>query len=549
MLLGGLIGLVASADRAVSLQKLASIGLAALVFGAMSRLGDKGRRQVAWLIVGAGLLVSLAGNVLIDRNAWKLNALNRPVYAAFAHIPRFSDLAMNQNALAAFLVLAIPFGAALARAGRLCWPARALTAALGFELLLTDSRAAVLSLALAASVAGMYMRSRWRWLWLAPAVLAIGAVVGGAFGTPSTGERLAIWQSALYMLADHPLTGVGLGMFQRVYPDYMLPAFHNTQPHAHNLLLQAWLDMGVLGAMGIAGLVTLTIAAIARLARAPDRQPLASAAAVSSAAVLLHAQVDSYFAGDPRTYWVMFIPLAMLLSGAGSFTMPKQAWAAIAAPLLLVPISQANWVAERRMGLRTGKAIYFQDALRDGPKTELAHFELAQALFASGDEPGAIQQWRLAKAAPYLVRHGMYDLALAVDPNDPEAREGWLWTPVRPVLPLDQAGRAAELAGDDAGAERQYLALSTLDPVGYYRLAELNARHGEAGAAVAELEQAVQAIPNQEDFRLALARAYRETGQAVRASEEYAAVLDLDPGNRDAAASLARATGPSQAAV
>src|SRR5205807_7862701 len=135
-------------------------------------------------------------------------------------------------------------------------------------------------------------------------------------------------------------------------------------------------------------------------------------AAASSAAVLLHAQVDSYFAGDPRTYWVMFIPLAILAASGRPAAVPKLAWAA---PLLLLPLSQAIRLAD----------------------TEWAHFQRAQALHAAGRPDDAVPEWRLAKAAPYLVRQRQFELALAVDPHDAEAKESQLWTPIRPRLPAD----------------------------------------------------------------------------------------------------------------
>src|SRR5206468_8912769 len=123
--------------------------------------------------------------VLVDRNSLRLNALNTPVYELLAHLPRFSELAMSQNGLAAFLVLVIPFAIA-----RRCWP---IAAFLALELLLTDSRAGILSLAAALALFGWPQ-------WRLPAGVAIAAVAAGTLGVPSTGERLAIWESSLYLL-------------------------------------------------------------------------------------------------------------------------------------------------------------------------------------------------------------------------------------------------------------------------------------------------------------------------------------------------------------
>jgi len=525
LLAGAAVGLLPSQDLAVSLFKLASIAVAAILFQVIRRLNPRGLERLSVGLLTAGVAAAIAGNVLLDRNSAKLNGLNTPVYALFEHVPRFSELAMSQNGLAAFLILVIPFAIALRK-----WP---LAIFLGLELLLTDSRAAILSLALALALLGWRWTRAWWWAGPAAALASAALIAAGALGMPSTGERLAIWQSSLYMLADRPLTGIGMGMFQRAYPEYILPAYHNTHPHAHNLFLQTWLDAGLLGVMGMLAIAVLAVACIAQ---ARDR--LAVGAAVCTAAVLLHAQVDSYFAGDPRTYWLMFVPLGVLAARVGPIAIPRPAWAAVGVPLLLLPLTQATWLAERRLGLETGDPRYLQAALRDGPQTERAHFELAQALFASGHPTEAIPEWRQAHAAPYLVRQGLFDLALAVDPDDPEAREGSLWTPVRPRLPEDQRGRGFELSGQDSRAEQEYLRLADLDSIGFYRLGQLYLRTGRLDEAVSELRRAVRGIPNQEDFRLALARAYSAAGQEDEAQREYGTVLTLDPGSTEARRAL-----------
>ncbi|MFI5267874.1 MAG: O-antigen ligase family protein, partial [Chloroflexota bacterium] len=245
----------------MSLQKLAVMGLAVVIVLEVGRVRLARRLELVWLLLGAGLAASAAGNILVDRASWKLDALNRPVYALFAHMPRFSELAFSQNGLAAFLILVIPFGFVLAREPRWRTLAGAATAALVLELLVTESRAAMLSLGLASGLFALYLRGRWRWLALAVPGLALALLASGLVALPmnlswlptggSSAERLGIWQSALLMIADMPLTGIGLGMFQRVYPLYILPAYQNIHPHAHNLFLQTYLDAGPLGCAGM----------------------------------------------------------------------------------------------------------------------------------------------------------------------------------------------------------------------------------------------------------------------------------------------------------
>ncbi|GEM_PF-5554902 len=82
-----------------------------------------------------------------------------------------------------------------------------------------------------------------------------------AWGQPM---RPQIWQRALQMISDHPVTGIGLNMFPYVvqtrYPfewfnDYFVP-------HAHNLYLQTAVDYGLPGLLSFLGLVSLSLAGV-----------------------------------------------------------------------------------------------------------------------------------------------------------------------------------------------------------------------------------------------------------------------------------------------
>jgi len=60
-------------------------------------------------------------------------------------------------------------------------------------------------------------------------------------------ERMAHWQSALAMWADHPWLGVGIGNYEPVYPRYALPMWPLPLGHAHNYYLNIGAEAGVVG--------------------------------------------------------------------------------------------------------------------------------------------------------------------------------------------------------------------------------------------------------------------------------------------------------------
>jgi O-antigen ligase len=60
-------------------------------------------------------------------------------------------------------------------------------------------------------------------------------------------DRLSLWDAAYRIFRDHPLTGIGLGNFREILPDYREAPPGKTQPTPHNLFLNILSDMGLTG--------------------------------------------------------------------------------------------------------------------------------------------------------------------------------------------------------------------------------------------------------------------------------------------------------------
>jgi O-antigen ligase len=136
--------------------------------------------------------------------------------------------------------------------------------------------------------------------------------------------RLRVWQSAVAMIRDAPLTGLGQDQFLRVFRGrYILPdAWQEPNlSHPHNIVLDFWLRLGVLGVvLGVALHVVLARLlvrglALARTQGATLRAAIAVGALGCLANQIAHGMVDnSLFVNDLVYVFVLLAGLGMYLS-------------------------------------------------------------------------------------------------------------------------------------------------------------------------------------------------------------------------------------------
>ena len=139
-------------------------------------------------------------------------------------------------------------------------------------------------------------------------------------GRGTTFFRLQLWQSALAMVRDHPLLGVGLDNFLYLYQQrYILPGARAEAnlSHPHNLVLHFWLQLGLPGLVAALWLLAAAFALARRLFYTScDRltRALAIGAAASLVDFVVHGLIDnSYFLLDLAI--VFWLTLALLESG------------------------------------------------------------------------------------------------------------------------------------------------------------------------------------------------------------------------------------------
>ena len=334
LLAGSALSLLVTINLAVSLTTIGGIFGTFAVVVVLVRWWNSEQHLtggLAFYVTISAILVLLA-TIQVDIQFAKLNSLSQEVYTWFGRWPHLNNVGFSQNATAALIVAVCPFSIVLAaNTGRFWVRLGAALATLWFifALTLTLSRGAFFGLAFGAGAMIWLNGGRTRWLAPLPTLLTLALLLAGVTGyeftlsaTPtgwSSVDRLYIWHTALRMLADFPLTGPGAGTFPLRVAAYTWPMEARDIPHAHNFVLQTYLDCGLVGLIGMAIIALAAAHAVLRLLDLPLERGLRLAVLGSAGALvgtLAHGSVDAYFWGDARTFYVIGIPFAVILSVA-----------------------------------------------------------------------------------------------------------------------------------------------------------------------------------------------------------------------------------------
>lgn len=203
----------------------------------------------------------------------------------------------------------------------------------GIVLVLTFSRGALVGAAVAAVVI-VWLGQRHKLAAVAggaciAAGAALAAVASGRILNLASGGsgsmRIDIWHSAILMIRDHPIFGIGPDQFLYQYaPRYIAPQAwpERFTSHPHNLILDIWLRLGIMG------LVVAVLYVIVLLRRARRLIALESAIGLAAFAALLagtiHGMVDNgyFLPGLALAFWLCSALIDLETGHAGAHESP-----------------------------------------------------------------------------------------------------------------------------------------------------------------------------------------------------------------------------------
>jgi len=306
------------------------------------------------LLVALGIVLTLVGLFIVRIPEAKVplvtGKLPLPPLSSALHLPNEPSYGFSANQLGGTLAFYLPLLLALSvgafvqrRAVLMCIIVATLIPALGYALLLTQSRSAWAGAVMGSLVVfilwGAVTESQsWRVVLLTIGIagfLAPAAAVWrigpervlqaweepqgvGALGNLSTlAFRKEVWQWALAAVQDFPLTGCGLGTFRQVvrvlYPIQVSPSYDIA--HAHNIFLQVALDTGLPGLVAYLALLALAGGTGVQLARAaPNLRGVSVGIVGGLVGMHVFGLLDALAPGS-KTTAVFWLALGLLAAG------------------------------------------------------------------------------------------------------------------------------------------------------------------------------------------------------------------------------------------
>jgi len=327
----GLVSLAISDVKSAAWTEFRTLFAEPFVFYVLIRVFVHSRRD-ALLLVDAllvtGAIICVIGLVQF--------AAGQAIITAEGGARRLAGVYGSPNNLALFLGRCLPFALAMALMPTDRNRRAAAAALVGLFLIVTgltqSAGALFLGLPVGAAVV-LLLHYRRRALTVLAGICAAGIALfviltsTERFARLLTGEgttfvRFRVWQSAIQMIRDHPMTGIGLDQFLYAYRgQYILPDAW-AEPdlsHPHNLLLDHWLRLGIAGVIWLIVTQFVFFSAMLRLFRRVSSADFTLSAVIGGgigamAATLAHGMVDnSIFVQDLMLIFFLLLSLPSII--------------------------------------------------------------------------------------------------------------------------------------------------------------------------------------------------------------------------------------------
>lgn len=119
--------------------------------------------------------------------------------------------------------------------------------------------------------------------------------------------RISQWKETIRLIADRPIFGAGLAGYQQAVQPYHRHQFLEIYLYPHNLILNFWTEVGLIGLVGFVWLLVATGGGIARIRRRENLY-FKYGLLLAWLVILIHGMVDvPYFKNDLSVLWMLFV--------------------------------------------------------------------------------------------------------------------------------------------------------------------------------------------------------------------------------------------------
>jgi O-antigen ligase len=138
-----------------------------------------------------------------------------------------------------------------------------------------------------------------------------------SFQNVSGEVRLALWEGTVNLLKARPITGAGLASFPEVYDQFRLARHVELLLYPHNIFLNFWVELGLLGLLSFIGLLVAwlgkAVNAIKKTQKTVEKSYIIALFG-AMVAIVIYGLVDvPYFKNDLAVQFFMIIGLGFLL--------------------------------------------------------------------------------------------------------------------------------------------------------------------------------------------------------------------------------------------
>lgn len=187
-------------------------------------------------------------------------------------------------------------------------------------ILLANVRGALLGIGAAYLLSLFFVKNKRIHLGVIASVIALLLIIPSTRHTAyriatlrdtSSDVRVALWQGSLNLLTARPLTGSGIGGFPVFYPEYKLDKHVEILQYPHNIFLNFWSELGILGLLWVvAFFIKLFSLFFSKKSPATTSPPFLLPLLLSFFALLVYGLVDvPYFKNDLAVLWWLLLAM------------------------------------------------------------------------------------------------------------------------------------------------------------------------------------------------------------------------------------------------